>query len=599
MFKPGQKIFEYEIIRLLGQGGFATVFEAKDIVLGRRVAIKQLRLDRLGDKKAIKRFIQEARIAAAMEHPNVVSIYGLRGEGNNFYMIMEYLPAGTLRDMLEKQGKLPVSEAVRLTIGVCEGLAKFHAKGIVHRDIKSENILLTADGRPKVIDFGIAHVPEDLGGMALTRVGFQPSSLLYSSPEQIRGQDLDARSDVYQIGQLLYHMLTGNHLIDLKMLEKQAVTHGGTSQFRSQAKLYELLEHAICDETPPGLQSLWREVGALAGAVEKALAKDKSQRFSNAAEFASALKAFGLNLTEDIPSNRLVNINNPISHNSHGLANVKTRNYEQAIIDYSEAIEGDARYAEAYNNRSTTYLLMDNYWQALIDSNWALELAPNYIPAYINRAIAQTGLRNYEQAIAVYHRIIQLDPRNFYAYYNLGNTYIWMQNFEAALANYNRAIDLRPDFVAAFVNRGVAHHELKQSEAALADLNRAIELNPDYEHAYFNRATVQRELENYESAIADYTRVIQLNPERLAAYKNRGDIFKLLGDEVRAQEDYDRQAAQQSGISRSRFSVARSMFMPNIPLDTLKQRSAAARNKHTGQLKQSTQNATRPLSSTD
>lgn len=200
LLQPGQKIFEYEIIRSLGQGGFAAVFEAHDNILGRRVAIKQLQLDKVHNRKIVKRFIQEVRIAATLDHPNVVSIYGLRGEGEHLYMIMEYLSGGTLYDLLRTQGKLSVEHAVRLILGICQGVAAFHAKGIVHRDIKTENILLTADGWPKVIDFGIAHVPTEIGEARLTQEGFQPCTLICSSPEQIQGKALDTRSDVYQIG---------------------------------------------------------------------------------------------------------------------------------------------------------------------------------------------------------------------------------------------------------------------------------------------------------------------------------------------------------------------------------------------------------------
>lgn len=153
MLIPGQRLFEYEIIRLIGQGGFAIVYEAQDRMLDRRVAIKQLRLERVKNETTVKRFIQEARIAAALEHPNVVTIYALRIENKQLYTVMEYLPHGNLQDLLKRQGQLSLQQAVKLTTGICEGLAKLHTKGIVHRDIKAENILLTRDGYPKITDF--------------------------------------------------------------------------------------------------------------------------------------------------------------------------------------------------------------------------------------------------------------------------------------------------------------------------------------------------------------------------------------------------------------------------------------------------------------
>ena len=569
MLTPGQKFLEYEIIRPLGQGGFGAVFEARDRTLGRRVAIKQLLLSKVSDQSAVKRFIQEARIAAAMEHPNVVSIYAMRIEEKRFYMIMEYLPGGSLRELLKKEGKLPLQQAVGLITGICEGLAKFHEQGIVHRDIKAENILLTADSRPKIIDFGIAHVPKAAGGLALTEAGFQPSSLLYSSPEQVRGEQLDARSDVYQLGELLYYMLSGQHYINLKSLEAQAVTHGGTNKMRSQMKLFELLEDAICNEKPTGLKMLWREVGALAGVVETALSKDKAKRFKDAAEFAATLKTLSINTTPAPDETDELTLQDARAYNKRGLAHVSTRNYEQAIIDYTRAIGLDPDYAEAYNNRSTAHLVMENYGQTVVDCSRAIELAPDFVASYVNRGIAYSGLREYDLALADFEYALSLDPDNVYAFYNRGNAYLWMSQYKEAVTNYSQAISINSEFVAAYANRGVAHSELRQHDLALADFSQAIDLNPDYVYAYYNRANVYRELRRYHEAIDDYSKVVELNPEHRFAYENRGDAYAAIGEEERASEDYTKIIVQTSSIHPKRLSVARSMLMPTTPLDFL------------------------------
>jgi serine/threonine protein kinase len=569
LLTSGQKLFEYEIIRPLGQGGFAAVYEAHDTMLDRRVAIKELLLNRASDQKSVKRFVQEARINAALDHPNIVSIYGLRIVEQRFYMIMEHLPGGTLQALLDKQGKLPIEQAVRLTIGICEGLAKFHEKGVIHRDIKPDNILLTADGRPKVIDFGIAHVPEEIGGLGLTEVGFQPSTLVCSSPEQVRGEKLDPRSDVYQIGEVLYYMLAGQHYIDLKALEAEVTVISGTNQFRSHAKLYELLEQAICEEMPQGLKLLWREVGSLAGVVERSLAKNKEDRFKDAAEFASTLKTLSINTIPASSDSAQPGLPDAQAYNRRGLAQVSTRNYEQAIIDYTRAIKLDPHYAEAYNNRSTAHLLMANYGQAVTDSSRAIELAPDFVAAYVNRGIAYTGLREYEQALADYAKALELDPKNVYAHYNRGNSYLWLGQYEEAIANHTQAIALDPDFVAAYVNRGICYHERRDYKQALADFNRATELNPDYVYAYYNRANLQREFRHYQEAIADYSKVAELNPEHPHVYENRGDVYAAVGADQQAAEDYGKTMTQMSAIHPKRLSVAQSMLMPATPLDFL------------------------------
>lgn len=289
MLQTGDRLFEYEIVRVLGRGGFAAVFEARDLMLNRRVAIKQLLLEKTSHQKSVRRFVQEARVAADLEHPNVVTVYGLRAKKERIYMILEYLPGGSLQDMLKQRGALPKNEAIKLITGICEGLGKLHAKGIVHRDIKPENILLTADGRPKITDFGIAHVPQAAGGMALTQAGFQPSTVICSSPEQFRGEKLDTRSDVYQVGEVLYHMLAGRHYIDINAIETQAETLG--HNLKQEVKLYMLIEKAICKEPPAGLPALRKKVGGLAGVIEKALAKRKEDRYEDVLDFAADLWA--------------------------------------------------------------------------------------------------------------------------------------------------------------------------------------------------------------------------------------------------------------------------------------------------------------------
>jgi serine/threonine protein kinase len=570
LLTPGQRIFEYEVIRPLGQGGFATVFEAVDRMLNRRVAIKQLLVDKVNNEKNIKRFIQEARVMATLEHPNVVTMHGLRVADQQLYMIMEYLAGGSLRALLKEKGRLPVEQAVRMVVGICEGLAKLHDKGIIHRDIKVDNILLTTDGRPKITDFGIAHVPESAGGLNLTKVGFQPSTLFYSSPEQFRGEKLDPRSDVYQVGELLYHMLTGQHYIDLTTLEIEASSQVEL-KLRPELKLYALIERAIIKDMPAGLQDLWQEYGVLAGIVERAMAKQKEDRFADTLELAAALSAININTTPIFIKAEKLDLQDSRAYNKRGLAHASMRNYEQAIRDYTKAIQLDRHYSEAYNNRSAAHLMMENYTQAVLDCNWSLELTPHFIAALVNRGIAYTGLRNYEEALHDYNKVIELNSKNIYAYYNRGNTYIWMGNYEDALMDYTQVISLNPEFLAAYVNRGVVYDQLEDWELALADYDQAIKLNPVYGYAYYNRARAYYALGNYEQAVADYSKVIELNPHHPHAHENRAKVYQALGDTDRAAEDQAKTLIRMPSLKLNpkQLSVARSLLMPATPLDFL------------------------------
>ena len=267
---PGDTLFEYRITRALGQGAFGTVYLAQDTLLDRPVAIKELTAAAQADRAAFQRFLQEARAAGSLNHPNIVTIYALKPADATVYLVMEYLPGGSLRGLLNQRGRLPVDDAVRIAADVCDGLAAAHAKGIVHRDIKPENILLTADGRAKVGDFGIAHVPRTAGGAyvgGLTQTGFQPGTLIYMSPEQICGEAVDGRSDVYQVGALLYEMLAGRYCIDMEALTRRAQETTGGNVLRMQARLYDLLEEAICKQEPQDVRRVRPDVPGWLGAT--------------------------------------------------------------------------------------------------------------------------------------------------------------------------------------------------------------------------------------------------------------------------------------------------------------------------------------------
>ena len=177
---PNQRLFEYRIERVLGQGAFGTVYLAHDELLERPVAIKELGITVQTDGVAFKCFLQEARAAGGLNNPHVVTVHALKVVEASVYLVMEYLAGGSLRALMEQRGALPVEGAVRIAADVCEGLAVAHARGIVHRDVKPENILLTEDGRAKVGDFGIAHVPRGAGGTYLSQLTGMGSTPAFS-----------------------------------------------------------------------------------------------------------------------------------------------------------------------------------------------------------------------------------------------------------------------------------------------------------------------------------------------------------------------------------------------------------------------------------
>ncbi len=196
----------YELERQIGRGGMADVWLARDELLGRRVAVKILHSEFARDPSFVERFRREAQSAANLNHPNVVAVYDWGEEGDTYYIVMEYVEGQSLRDVLRTYERLVPTEAARIAADIADALSVAHRSGVVHRDVKPANVLITPRGEVKVTDFGIARA-ESSG--ELTRTGSVMGTATYFSPEQAQGQVLDGRSDVYALGVVLYEMVTG------------------------------------------------------------------------------------------------------------------------------------------------------------------------------------------------------------------------------------------------------------------------------------------------------------------------------------------------------------------------------------------------------
>jgi len=204
----GSRFGEYEILEELGSGGMGKVYRAKDVTLERSVALKTLAPDYAEDPAFVQRLLREARAVARLNHPNIVQIYDFGSVDGTWYLAMEFVDGPSLGQRL-KSRRFPEAEAVRIARQVCQALALAHAEGLVHRDIKPDNIMLTSRGDVKLVDLGIAkRLDED---QSLTQTGHSMGTPNYISPEQIRGlKDIDARADIYSLGATLYHLVTGH-----------------------------------------------------------------------------------------------------------------------------------------------------------------------------------------------------------------------------------------------------------------------------------------------------------------------------------------------------------------------------------------------------
>lgn len=203
----GKSLGQFRIVERIGAGGMATVFKAYQPVLDRYVAVKVLPDYHARDPVFKERFLREARAVAKLDHPNIVQIYLFGEEENITYIVMQYIDGGTLKDLLKQSGALTVADALKFVIQAAEGLGAAHQRGIIHRDVKPANMLLRKDGHLLLSDFGIVKILE--GTTNLTRVGTGIGTPQYMSPEQGTGQPVDASSDIYSLGIVFFHCLTG------------------------------------------------------------------------------------------------------------------------------------------------------------------------------------------------------------------------------------------------------------------------------------------------------------------------------------------------------------------------------------------------------
>ena len=263
----GTSVGKYRIIEALGRGGMGVVYRAEDTQLKRTAALKFLPPELTHVPEVRERFLHEAQAAAALNHPNIVTIYGINEHENRIYIAMEHVEGETLKARIGR-GPLPLDEAVGITLQIAEGLKKAHQKEVVHRDIKPANIIFTDEGVAKILDFGLAKLR---GTTRLTREGSTMGTTAYMSPEQASGQETDRRTDIWSLGVILYEMITGR-------LPFEGQDHG--------AVIY-----AILNRNPEPVTGLRTGVPLeLERIIFKALAKDREERYQNIADLMVDLK---------------------------------------------------------------------------------------------------------------------------------------------------------------------------------------------------------------------------------------------------------------------------------------------------------------------
>jgi serine/threonine-protein kinase len=276
-----KKLGRYELVRVLGKGAMGIVYEGRDPNLDRRVAIKTVKVENLSEEAATEyehRFRTEARSAARLQHPNIVSVYDSDRDGDNAFLVMEYIQGDDLKHHLDKGARYTLEQSLKMIRDLLSALDYAHQQGIVHRDIKPANLLIEPGGRVKLTDFGVARIQDS--GEATRTQGSMVGTLKYMAPEQVQGQKIDSRADLFSVGVVLYQLLTDQRPFD------------GDNDF---SIIHQIIGHHPA--APSSINS--RLPGAIDAVVARALAKNRDERFTTARDFSTALQS-AIRRAEDV-----------------------------------------------------------------------------------------------------------------------------------------------------------------------------------------------------------------------------------------------------------------------------------------------------------
>jgi serine/threonine protein kinase len=456
-FASGSQIGPYELLSPLGEGGMGEVYRARDTRLGREVALKVL--SRSEDARSRERFLREARIASSITHANVVALFDLGEHEGHPYLVTELLEGRTLRAVVD-EGPAPWRKAAALALQMAEGLGAAHEKGVVHRDLKPDNMIVTASGQLKILDFGIARTVEQGGAAGLTtdegpaQAGAARTGQLtatdatigtpaYMSPEQLRAERVDARSDLFSFGCVLYELLAGR---------RPFVASTGVD-----------LAAAILQREPPPLPESTPQ--GLAQLVSRCLAKGAADRPQSAREVGDALRALlGMEALErDAPDVTRTLEQDPTPRRSEA--------YAQYLIAVHLFRSDDWKGAEAARSRS-------------------LAADPGYAPAWALLSEMQTERSNTAdsiegvsdgrtKALQAAEKAVSLDPdlpESLLARGSARAVHLW--DWAGARADFERALVLAPGLAAAHEHLGELLYSLGQLSESAAQMSRATELDP-------------------------------------------------------------------------------------------------------------------------
>jgi serine/threonine protein kinase/Flp pilus assembly protein TadD len=597
-----QVISHYKIIEELGRGGMGIVYKAQDMKLERQVAIKFLPPHISSSEKDKLRFLQEAKSAAALNHPNILHVLEINEHAGNLFLVMELVEGKTLKSIITEQpsGKgVGVDKAIDLILQIVSGLKTAHGKSIIHRDIKPENIMLTNDNLIKIMDFGLAKL---MSGTGLTKSGTSIGTLAYMSPEQAQGSDVDLRTDIWSLGVVFYELLTG--------------------EIPFKAEHDAALLYLILNEEPLPPSTLDRKIShAVDILVMKMLSKDLYSRYQSGQDIIEALRSlkteletaergaktkaiavlpfenisadkendyFGDGLTEELIANlsRLKDIgvvSRTTSMQYKGTKkDIKTigkelgaqyilegsvRKYQDNLritVQLIDVLNDRQLWAETYKGKLVdVFDIQEQVSKQIVDA-MVLKLTPTEKVVLTKRSTVNAEAfdcylrgrdflyrrtkNGVQFAIQLFQKAIELDPRYAVAYAGLGEAYATLHYdydtkdiwIEKAIESSLKALMYDATLSEAYSALGLAYMSKRSLEEGIAAAQKAVELDSNNFTGYWILGRIYHVADRDRDAAEMYKKAIELNPNFHTAYGDLRVVYERLGEKEKHDEILNR-----------------------------------------------------------
>jgi serine/threonine protein kinase len=595
----GLTILHYKIIEKLGEGGMGVVYLAEDTKLDRKVAIKFLPQQISSNSEERERFKIEAKAAASLNHPNIATIHAIEEVNNQMFLVMEYIDGIELKEKISN-GNIEADEVIRIASQIAEGLSAAHNKGIVHRDIKSSNIMITRDAKAKIMDFGLAKIR---GGTELTKVGSTIGTIAYMSPEQARGEELDQQSDIWSFGVVLYEMLCNK--LPFKGNYDQAIVY------------------SILNEEPESVYSIKKDLpDKLVKIVKKLLEKEKTVRYQTMDEvirdFNDALKMgkqtdkedktksiivlpfenispdqdtdyFGEGLAEELIVNltrlkeiRVIPRTTAIKYKNTTkdakligkeveagyVMTGSVRKFQENLrisVQLIDALNNTQLWAETYKGKlADVFDIQENVSKQIVEA-LKIELTPAQKKVLekkrtVNAEAFDLCLRakgfmykmtknDVNIAIELFQKAIEIDPDYAAAYAGMGEGYSHLFHsyergnpkiLDLAIETSLKAISMDASLSEAYASLAQAYLHKESMEKALESGHKAIELDPNNFIGYWILGRIRYSTKKDNEAIDLFEKVIKLNPEFYTAYNDIRMTYERLGNKEKLNETIQR-----------------------------------------------------------